>query len=365
MLLSSVGFAFYFIGDSPSSGPGTADANQAIGDAANSLTLNFDANVNAKINAFSNAYVLLGDTNVSNINEIDSTLLKIKGVSGVKSQFMLNQDPSIASTYRYRAELSVYDINRENIRILIDDATKGIFSYVYLYPYVRVTFDNNVHFFNTDFNIVKDYIFGNPIATIIADEFAEIGDEIVVYLQVTFMNGVPTKITGYMLSNNSQAVKNVQFIKKIIPTLDKTVVMLSGVHESDFDVNDLNAIVQLYDANLITDFDNNTVYFINTDYNIDSLISDVNHFVFDNNANLDAQISAVYVVNFLQERVLNEGKYLDYNKQVSAELEYGKYDLNKEIEFILMAYISREDVLGVNVTTSYPNLDLDQNISNQ
>ncbi len=334
MVFSSIGFALYFV--SPSSDK-TEDANVYI-DPTNTLSFDFSSEVNGSVKELTKTYMLIADTNISDIASIDKALLTVKGVSNVDSHYSINQDNSISATYKYLATISGYAIDQNTIGSDMESKTVGLLKNAYLYPYALVEFDTNVHFTNNDLNLTKDYVFGNPLASVLVMPNTLAGDHLRIALNVTFMGNSPTKISGYELENLDGSPKQIQVIKSALFEPDGVSVRISG---KDVDKVNLNKLKEIFDGNI--SYDNNVIILSSSITAQDKFLLDLNNQLKDNNVILEPKINGTIFIDSFE--YLNEN--YDYNESVPLSIDYREIDVNKPISVMLSVYLYRKSVLGI------------------
>ncbi len=334
MVLSSIGYAFLYMNPNNSTTNST-DANSTT--TVDSFPIQFEADSNGLVKSYSKSYILVGDTNYSNITDIDRNVMKIKGVSNVESQFTINPDSSSGYTYRYRADVTVYDVNNLTFDSLVLSNTRTQLSNTVLYQYAVVEFSKDVNFINTDLNISKQYTFGNPLASVILlDKDTRIGDNINIKLYVTFTNGVPTKILGQQVPQAS----TIQGIGDYNFNFSRNVISISNLIPS-FDINFIKKI----DINAEYDSNRNTAYLNLFKKNIDLELASLSKMFLDKNVTIDAKSVGYIYVPYIGSFDRNYA----YDSNVPVYVDYKDYNFN-QAKFRIDAYKYNGQILGAVAT---------------
>lgn len=349
MVFSTVGFALYFYNPSNNQGP-KPDTNTPVQDFT---PMNYTAKVTGTVKEILKTYWFVGDTNNANITALDQNIMKIEGVSTVESKYILNSDPSITATYKYVATISGYNIDENKIYDQVNEAVGDQFTSVGVFPYALVTFGNDVLFTNSDLNTTKSYTFGNPIASVLIFPTTKRDDKIDLQLNATFINNSPSQVTGYQIEPQQ---KMAQFFKTAKFTPKNVTIAVSGV---DLNKVDVNSLEQSFDGN--TTLNPDSLLFVSEDLNQDLFVSDLNNALKDLNVAIETKIVGKVFVDKFDYL----GETYTYNKDVDVFLDYGNYDLNKEIDFMMQAYLYGYNVMYVMGQSYAPSNSITLDVGNK
>jgi hypothetical protein len=231
MLGSILGFAILYVdGDRKTNPPSDPDLLQTT-------QLNFVANqVPAKVERITNSLIVLGATKETEISKIDSAVLKINGVKGIRnSVYTQNNDEGSEGSLMYTAEL-LFDteVGAENIleelqKIEILDAPQ-------VFVYAIVSISKEVEFKNHDLNMTQTHVFADPRTQAVVRANVQKEDLLEVYVEASFAGARLISVNSFEEKNLTAEPKMVFLEKELmLSELEKELAVLARIKGSELD----------------------------------------------------------------------------------------------------------------------------------
>jgi hypothetical protein len=336
MIFSTFGYALLFSDDDSDS----EDVEDFI-PAADPIAIGYEANLDGEVINLQPVFILIADTNISNIIEIDRNIQSASGVSSVQSNYKLNDASIGTGTYLYFATITTFDSNYEHVKDEIRDSIKYSVTNTDFRQYGEVKFDKNVLFTNADLNIEKRYEFGVPMSNVILWDGTLEGDEISFVLFAQFIENSLSTTEGEMRMNRS--LNKIEALEGKFNFVQNNASLYITGDLNNFDLNSIEAFFSENDQKFM--FAGQDPQYISYNFIVDGNLSfaesDLVEFL-DENYDYELYRNGALEIDSIE---LNEITY-DYTKQVITAIPYSELK-SENLNFKLQLQFMREELQAI------------------